>query len=156
MSPEFSGTTCDACSWTLCGGGPPPPLSLRWLRCFAPSTHNPCKRHHAAQEPMQEGPCHPRACACAEKDIPMTVLPFLSPFPTMVPCFSCRPRLPPLLPLLWCSTPQSVAHCSLASQAFSTHLTLFLSLDLTSTVLVSATSPHLSISCCGVQGQGYQ
>ena len=46
---------------------------------------------------------------------------FISPFPKMVPCFSCGPRPSPRFPLLWCSTPQPVARHS------PTHGTVLLS-----------------------------
>ena len=45
----------------------------------------------------------------------------LSPSPTMVPCFSYRPRPSLGFPLPWCSTLQPIAHCSPA------HGTLLLS-----------------------------
>ena len=47
---------------------------------------------------MQEALCHPRIHLCTEKNIPVVVLPLLlSLSPTMVPCFSRGPRLPPTL-----------------------------------------------------------
>ena len=79
-----------------------------------------------------------RACAHTEKDVPMAVLILLlSPSPTMVPCFSCRPGLLPnwlscgtLFPSPWCSTPYP-------PQAVSTQPILVLSLELTSEELES-------------------
>ena len=73
--------------------------------------------------------------------------------PTMVPCFSWRPRLPPtMLPQLWSSIPQSVVYHSLAPKAVSTQPTL----ELASKALVSVCSTLLNVSGYGVWGQWYQ
>lgn len=66
------------------------------------------------------------------KDVPMVLPLLLLPSPTVVPCFPCRPKPPPVLPWLWCSTSQPIAHSPLAPQAVSTRSTLILHLDLTS------------------------
>ena len=55
-------------------------------------------------------PCIPRktypaAWVCKEVSMAVLPAPFLSYSPTMVPCFSGRPRPPATLPWLWCPAP---------------------------------------------------
>ena len=83
----------------------------------------------------------------------MAVPYLLLPPPTMAPCFSCRPRPPPMLfPLLWHFIPQPLR--------LSPHNYLILSLELTSEAWVSAPSPCLCFSLAafrifwGVWGRG--
>ena len=88
---------------------------------------------------MWEASCCLKSCVCTEKDIPMIVLPLLlSLSPTVVLCFSCRPRSPPVFPRLWYSIPQPMVPLSLVPQPIS--------LEPTSGAWVSVPSPHPSIS----------
>ena len=110
--------------------------SLRSLWQFAPTTCCPQEAPHAWK------PAH----AQIKIFLWPSCLSSLSFSVTMAPCFSCRPKLPPVLPWLWLSTPQPVVHHFLAPQAISTQPTLVLSLELTSRPWVSVPSPHPSIS----------
>lgn len=119
--------------------------SPRWLQWFAAT---PILVAHI------RGTCHPRAHACTEKDVPMTVPSLLWPSPTMVPYYTCGPRPPPTLAWLWHSTLQPMAHCSLLPQADYIQQTLVLYPVLTSEDGVSVPSPCLIFSGGGVQGSG--
>ena len=90
------------------------------------------------------GTCHPRAHACAEKDVPMTAPPLLLlPSPTMAPCF----------PQAFSYTLLAVVHCFVATSGYFHTVNPSplprTDLDLQSPS-VSALSPRLSVRGCGV------
>ena len=101
---------------------------------------------HPPPQPAQEVLCCPRAYTCGEKDVPMVVLSLtLLSYGTMMPCFSCRPRPPPMLPWLQCTAPQPL-------KVVSTEPTLVPTLKLTSVAPCSASSPCMSVSGFGING----
>ena len=103
--------------------GPSPSHESTMAEAVCTCHHSLCKRHPATREPAR-----------AQRNMFLLILSLLlSSFPAMAPCFSFGPRPPPTHSWLWCSAPQSMAHCSLStSQAVSTQPTLVLSLELIS------------------------
>ena len=105
MTPEVTGAAGGAYWWTPNDGRLCPPLESE--TAAAVCLNNLRKRHSTVPEP-----------SCVQRKIPMVVPPLLLlPFPTMVPCFSCGPRPPLVLPQLQHSVPQRRARHSLAPQA---------------------------------------
>ena len=125
LTPEMIGATGGAHSWIPSDGRPCALWSLRWLWQFAPTTCIPCclwpvqKVAHPPY-PTAKASHRPRAHACAEKEIPMVVLPLLLlPSLTIASCFSLASRPPPQFPQLWFSASQPMVHHSLDPQAVS-------------------------------------
>ena len=115
------------------------------------ASHHPYPIH---ETPCCQYPCPLRIQACTEENIPMAVHP--SFLPPKQWCLA-SPVGFDLIPVslgcsLYHSSPQSLAHHSLAPQAISTQPTLGFILDLTPGTCVSEPSPHPSISGCGVPG----
>ena len=123
MPLEVTGAIDGAYSWTSSGGGPS--LESEMPVLITPVTYSLCEMCPIAQEPTEEATSHLKACAWAEKDIPVVVPSFLFlPYLTIVPCFLCGPLPLPALPLLAsCGTPLPGPSGCLQ------HPTLVLSLD---------------------------
>ena len=129
---------------------------------FCPTALSPCKRWPPVTCTRGVGfwpPLLPKSpCLHRDRYSYGSLSLLLSLSPAMVPCFFCRPWPPPLLPWLWRSTPQPMAHCFLAPQGIYTQPPLVLSPELTSGASVSVSSPCLRSQAVtsGRGGKWYQ